>query len=205
MKKIIALTGLTAVLALAGCGAEEPSSEPAAQATQEVEPAQAEPVETATPGTSKVWEVQDPDTWTKYKFDFTKPYSDELTEATDEIFKKSGADEGEWYKVTIDNTEGRDTGTLSYAEIAIVDEAGEQHFPTADIAETLNYLPGEYPDVDAVSADEYNAWVDVSNEWLDRETDAVPGAKAEALIFITDMPDTIERVYLNNNEATPAK
>ena len=203
MNKLIALTGITALIALTGCGQDTPDAKPA-QAVQE----QAEPTAEATteaPESTLVWEVQDPDTWTKYKLDFTTPYSDELTKATDEIFNKSGADEGEWYKVTIDNTEGRDTGTLSYAEIAIVDEAGEQHFPTADIAETLDYLPGEYPDVDAVSPDEYNAWVDVSNEWLDRETDAVPGAKAEALIFITDMPDTIERVYLNNNEATPIK
>ena len=203
MKKLIALTGITALLVLTGCGQDTPDAKPAKAAQEQAEPT-AEAT-TEAPESTLVWEVQDPDTWTKYKFDFTTPYSDELTKATDEIFKKSGADEGEWYKVTIDNTEGRDTGTLSYAEIAIVDEAGEQHFPTADIAETLDYLPGEYPDVDAVSTDEYNTWVDVSNEWLDRETDAVPGAKAEALIFITDMPDTIERVYLNNNEATPAK
>ena len=203
MKKLIALTGITALLVLTGCGQDTPDAKPAKAAQEQAEPT-AEAT-TEAPESTLVWEVQDPDTWTKYKFDFTTPYSDELTKATDEIFNKSGADEGEWYKVTIDNTEGRDTGTLSYAEIAIVDEAGEQHFPTADIAETLDYLPGEYPDVDAVSTDEYNAWVDVSNEWLDRETDAVPGAKAEALIFITDMPDTIERVYLNNNEATPAK
>lgn len=203
MKKLIALTGITALLVLTGCGQDTPDAKPAKAAQEQAEPT-AEAT-TETPESTLVWEVQDPDTWTKYKFDFTTPYSDELTKATDEIFKKSGADEGEWYKATIDNTEGRDTGTLSYAEIAIVDEAGEQHFPTADIAETLDYLPGEYPDVDAVSTDEYNTWVDVSNEWLDRETDAVPGAKAEALIFITDMPDTIERVYLNNNEATPAK
>lgn len=203
MKKLIALTGITALLVLTGCGQDTPDAKPAKAAQEQAEPT-AEAT-TEAPESTLVWEVQDPDAWTKYKFDFTTPYSDELTKATDEIFNKSGADEGEWYKVTIDNTEGRDTGTLSYAEIAIVDEAGEQHFPTADIAETLDYLPGEYPDVDAVSTDEYNAWVDVSNEWLDRETDAVPGAKAEALIFITDMPDTIERVYLNNNEATPAK
>lgn len=203
MKKLIALTGITALLVLTGCGQDTPDAKPAKAAQEQAEPT-AEAT-TEAPESTLVWEVQDPDTWTKYKFDFTTPYSDELTKATDEIFNKSGADEGEWYKVTIDNTEGRDTGTLSYAEIAIVDEAGEQHFPTADIAETLDYLPGEYPDVDAVSTDEYNTWVDVSNEWLDRETDAVPGAKAEALIFITDMPDTIERVYLNNNEATPAK
>ena len=203
MKKLIALTGITALLVLTGCGQDTPDAKPAKAATEQAEPT-AEAT-TEAPESAPVWEVQDPDTWTKYKFDFTKPCSDELTKATDEIFKKSGADEGEWYKVTIDNTEGRDTGTLSYAEIAIVDEAGEQHFPTADIAETLDYLPGEYPDVDAVSTEEYNAWVDTSNEWLDRETDAVPGAKAEALIFITDMPDTIERVYLNNNEATPTE
>ena len=203
MKKLIALTGITALLVLTGCGQDTPDAKPAKAAQEQAEPT-AEAT-TEAPESALVWEVQDPDTWTKYKFDFTTPYSDELTKATDEIFKKSGADEGEWYKVTIDNTEGRDTGTLSYAEIAIFDEAGEQHFPTADIAETLDYLPGEYPDVDAVSTDEYNTWVDVSNEWLDRETDAVPGAKAEALIFITDMPDTIERVYLNNNEATPTK
>ena len=203
MKKLIALTGITALLVLTGCGQDTPDAKPAKAAQEQAEPT-AEAT-TEAPESTLVWEVQDPDTWTKYKLDFTKPYSDELTKATDEIFKKSGADEGEWYKVTIDNTEGRDTGTLSYAEIAIVDEAGEQHFPTADIAETLDYLPGEYPDVDAVSTEEYNAWVDTSNEWLDRETDAVPGAKAEALIFITDMPDTIERVYLNNNEATPVK
>ena len=203
MKKLIALTGITALLVLTGCGQDTPDAKPAKAAQEQAEPT-AEAT-TEAPESTLVWEVQDPDTWTKYKFDFTTPYSDELTKATDEIFNKSGADEGEWYKVTIDNTEGRDTGTLSYAEIAIVDEAGEQHFPTADIAETLDYLPGEYPDVDAVSTEEYNTWVDVSNEWLDRETDAVPGAKAEALIFITDMPDTIERVYLNNNEATPAK
>ena len=203
MKKLIALTGITALLVLTGCGQDTPDAKPAKAAQEQAEPT-AEAT-TEAPESTLVWEVQDPDTWTKYKFDFTKPYSDELTKATDEIFKKSEADEGEWYKVTIDNTEGRDTGTLSYAEIAIVDEAGEQHFPTADIAETLDYLPGEYPDVDAVSTEEYNAWVDTSNEWLDRETDAVPGAKAEALIFITDLPDTIERVYLNNNEATPAK
>lgn len=203
MNKLIALTGITALLVLTGCGQDTPDAKPAKAAQEQAEPT-AEAT-TEAPESTLVWEVQDPDTWTKYKFDFTTPYSDELTKATDEIFKKSGADEGEWYKVTIDNTEGRDTGTLSYAEIAIVDEAGEQHFPTADIAETLDYLPGEYPDVDAVSTDEYNTWVDTSNEWLDRETDAVPGAKAEALIFITDMPDTIERVYLNNNEATPAK
>ena len=203
MKKLIALTGITALLVLTGCGQDAPDAKPAKAAQEQAEPT-AEAT-TEAPESALVWEVQDPDTWTKYKFDFTTPYSDELTEATDEIFKKSGADEGEWYKVTIDNTEGRDTGTLSYAEIAIVDEAGEQHFPTADIAETLDYLPGEYPDVDAVSTDEYNTWVDASNEWLDRETDAVPGAKAEALIFITDLPDTIERVYLNNNEATPVK
>ena len=203
MKKLIALTGITALLVLTGCGQDTPDAKPAKAAQEQAEPT-AEAT-TEAPESTLVWEVQDPDTWTKYKFDFTTPYSDELTKATDEIFNKSGADEGEWYKVTIDNTEGRDTGTLSYAEIAIVDEAGEQHFPTADIAETLDYLPGEYPDVDAVSTEEYNAWVDASNEWLDRETDAVPGAKAEALIFITDMPDTIERVYLNNNEATPAK
>ena len=203
MKKLIALTGITALLVLTGCGQDTPDAKPAKAAQEQAEPT-AEAT-TEAPESALVWEVQDPDTWTKYKFDFTTPYSDELTKATDEIFKKSGADEGEWYKVTIDNTEGRDTGTLSYAEIAIVDEAGEQHFPTADIAETLDYLPGEYPDVDAVSTGEYNTWVDVSNEWLDRETDAVPGAKAEALIFITDMPNTIERVYLNNNEATPAK
>ena len=203
MKKLIALTGITALLVLTGCGQDTPDAKPAKAAQEQAEPT-AEAT-TEAPESALVWEVQDPDTWTKYKFDFTTPYSDELTKATGEIFKKSGADEGEWYKVTIDNTEGRDTGTLSYAEIAIVDEAGEQHFPTADIAETLDYLPGEYPDVDAVSTDEYNAWVDTSNEWLDRETDAVPGAKAEALIFITDMPDTIERVYLNNNEAAPAK
>ena len=203
MKKLIALTGITALLVLTGCGQDTPDAKPAKAAQEQAEPT-AEAT-TEAPESALVWEVQDPDTWTKYKFDFTTPYSDELTKATGEIFKKSGADEGEWYKATIDNTEGRDTGTLSYAEIAIVDEAGEQHFPTADIAETLDYLPGEYPDVDAVSTDEYNAWVDTSNEWLDRETDAVPGAKAEALIFITDMPDTIERVYLNNNEAAPAK
>ena len=203
MYKRIALTAITALLVLTGCGQDTPDAKPAKAAQEQAEPT-AEAT-TEAPESTLVWEVQDPDTWTKYKFDFTTPYSDELTEATDEIFKKSGADEGEWYKVTIDNTEGRDTGTLSYAEIAIVDEAGEQHFPTADIAETLDYLPGEYPDVDAVSTEEYNAWVDTSNEWLDRETDAVPGAKAEALIFITDMPDTIERVYLNNNEATPVK
>ena len=203
MKKLIALTGITALLVLTGCGQDTPDAKPAKAAQEQAEPT-AEAT-TEAPENTLAWEAQDPDTWTKYKFDFTTPYSDELTKATDEIFKKSGADEGEWYKVTIDNTEGRDTGTLSYAEIAIVDEAGEQHFPTADIAETLDYLPGEYPDVDAVSTDEYNAWVDTSNEWLDRETDAVPGAKAEALIFITDMPDTIERVYLNNNEAAPAK
>ena len=203
MKKLIALTGITALLVLTGCGQDTPDAKPAKAAQEQAEPT-AEAT-TEAPVSTLVWEVQDPDTWTKYKFDFTTPYSDELTKATDEIFKKSGADEGEWYKVTIDNTEGRDTGTLSYAEIAIVDEAGEQHFPTADIAETLDYLPGEYPDVDAVSTEEYNTWVDVSNEWLDRETDAVPGAKAEALIFITDLPDTIERVYLNNNEATPTK
>ena len=203
MRKLIALTGITALIALTGCGQDTPDAKPAKAAQEQAEPT-AEAT-TEAPESALVWEVQDPDTWTKYNLDFTKTYSDELTKATDEIFKKSGADEGEWYKVTIDNTEGRDTGTLSYAEIAIVDEAGEQHFPTADIAETLDYLPGEYPDVDAVSTDEYNAWVDTSNEWLDRETDAVPGAKAEALIFITDMPDTIERVYLNNNEATPAK
>ena len=203
MKKLIALTGITALIALTGCTQDSKDAEPAKAA-----PEQAETTAEATteaPESALVWEVQDPDTWTKYNLDFTKTYSDELTKATDEIFKKSGADEGEWYKVTIDNTEGRDTGTLSYAEIAIVDEAGEQHFPTADIAETLDYLPGEYPDVDAVSTEEYNTWVDTSSEWIDRETDAVPGAKAEALIFITDMPDTIERVYLNNNEATPAK
>ena len=204
MYKRIALTAIIALTALTGCTQGE-TTEPVAQTTQDVEPAEAKATKTETPAPKNVWEVQDPDTWTKYKFDFTKPYSDELTKATDGIFKKAGAETGEWYKVTIDNTEGRDTGTLSYAEIAIVDEAGEQHFPTADIAETLDYLPGEYPDVDAVSTEEYNAWVDTSNEWLDRETDAVPGAKAEALIFITDMPDTIERVYLNNNEATPAK
>ena len=203
MKKLIALTGITALLVLTGCGQDTPDAKPAKAAQEQAEPT-AEAT-TEAPESTLVWEVQDPDAWTKYKFDFTTPYSDELTKATDEIFKKSGADEGEWYKVTIDNTEGRDTGTLSYAEIAIVDEAGEQHFPTADIAETLDYLPGEYPDVDAVSTEEYNAWVDTSNEWLDRETDAVPGAKAEALIFITDMPDTIERVYLNNNEATPTE
>lgn len=203
MNKLTALTSLTALLALTGCGQDTPDAKPAKAAQEQAEPT-AEAT-TEAPESTLVWEVQDPDTWTKYKFDFTTPYSDELTKATDEIFKKSGADEGEWYKVTIDNTEGRDTGTLSYAEIAIVDEAGEQHFPTADIAETLDYLPGEYPDVDAVSTEEYNTWVDVSNEWLDRETDAVPGAKAEALIFITDLPDTIERVYLNNNEATPTK
>ena len=203
MKKLIALTGITALLVLTGCGQDTPDAKPAKAAQEQAEPT-AEAT-TEAPESALVWEVQDPDTWTKYKFDFTTPYSDELTEATDEIFNKSGADEGEWYKVTIDNTEGRDTGTLSYAEIAIVDEAGEQHFPTADIAETLDYLPGEYPDVDAVSTEEYNAWVDTGNEWLDRETGAVPGAKAEALIFITDMPDTIERVYLNNNEAAPVK
>ena len=203
MKKLIALTGITALLILTGCGQDTPDAKPAKAAQEQAEPT-AEAT-TEAPESTLAWEVQDPDTWTKYKFDFTTPHSDELTKATDEIFNKSGADEGEWYKVTIDNTEGRDTGTLSYAEIAIVDEAGEQHFPTADIAETLDYLPGEYPDVDAVSTEEYNTWVDTSNEWLDRETDAVPGAKAEALIFITDMPDTIERVYLNNNEATPAK
>ena len=203
MYKHIALTAIIALAALTGCAQDSKDAEPAKAAQEQAEPT-AEAT-TEAPESTLVWEVQDPDTWTKYKFDFTTPYSDELTKATDEIFKKSGADEGEWYKVTIDNTEGRDTGTLSYAEIAIVDEAGEQHFPTADIAETLDYLPGEYPDVDAVSTDEYNTWVDTSNEWLDRETDAVPGAKAEALIFITDMPDTIERVYLNNNEATPTE
>ena len=203
MKKLIALTGITALLVLTGCGQDTPDAKPAKAAQEQAEPT-AEAT-TEAPESALVWEVQDPDTWTKYKFDFTTPYSDELTKATDEIFKKSGADEGEWYKVTIDNTEGRDTGTLSYAEIAIVDDQGEQHFPTADIAETLDWLPNEYPNVDEVPDEDYSAWVDVSNEWMDREVDAVPGAKAEALVFITDMPDTIDGVFLNSIEGTPSK
>ena len=204
MYKRIALTAIIALTALTGCTQGE-TTEPVAQTTQDVEPAEAKATKTETPAPQNVWEVQDPDTWTKYEFDFTNPYSDDLTEATDEIFEKAGADEGEWYKVTIDNTEGRDTGTLSYAEIAIVDDQGEQHFPTADISETLDYLPNEYPNVDEVPDEDYSAWVDVSNEWMDREVDAVPGAKAEALVFITDMPDTIDGVFLNSIEGTPTK
>src|SRR5699024_4479640 len=203
MNKLIALTGITALLILTGCGQDTPDAKPAKAAQEQAEPT-AEAT-TEAPESTLAWEVQDPDTWTKYKFDFTTPYSDELTKATGEIFNKAGADEGEWYKVTIDNTEGRDTGTLSYAEIAIVDDQGEQHFPTADISETLDYLPNEYPNVDEVPDEDYSAWVDVSNEWMDREVDAVPGAKAEALVFITDMPDTIDGVFLNSIEGTPSE
>ena len=91
MKKLIALTGITALLVLTGCGQDTPDAKPAKAAQEQAEPT-AEAT-TETPESTLVWEVQDPDTWTKYKFDFTTPYSDELTKATDEIFKKSGRSE----------------------------------------------------------------------------------------------------------------
>ena len=91
MYKRIALTAIIALTALTGCTQGE-TTEPVAQTTQDVEPAEAKATKTETPAPQNVWEVQDPDTWAKYEFDFTKPYSDELTEATDEIFEKAGAD-----------------------------------------------------------------------------------------------------------------
>src|SRR5699024_9118282 len=99
MYKRIALTAIIALAALTGCTQGE-TTEPVAHTTQDAEPAVAKATCTETTTPYNVWEVQDSDTWAKYEFDFTTPYSDDLTEATDEIFEKAGADEGEWYKVT---------------------------------------------------------------------------------------------------------
>ena len=199
----IAVTATAALIALTGCTTDEPAEKP-------VETAQA--AEATTPAATKsavkedlAWEVQDPDTWTKYTLDFTE-YSNELTDRTDNALKAADAKPVTWATATIDNTEGRDQGTLSYAEIVLVDDEGKQYYPTADITETVSIETEAYQDkmLDQDSG-EYNKLVDLNNDWLDANQDAVPGAKTDNVLMVTDMPDTIVKVYLNNTEATPKK
>lgn len=200
----LAVTATAALIALTGCTTDEPATKP-------VEPT-AQAAEATTPAPTKsaakedlVWEVQDPDTWTKYTLDFTE-YSNELTDRTDSALKAADAKPVAWATASIDNTEGRDQGTLSYAEIVLVDDEGKQYYPTADITETVGIETEAYQDkmLDQDSG-EYNKLVDLNNDWLDANQDAVPGAKADNVLMVTDMPDTIVKVYLNNTKATPKK
>ena len=205
MKKLIALTGITALLVLTGCGQDTPDAKPAKAA-----PEQAEPTAEATteaPESTLVWEVQDPDTWAKYTIDFTE-YHDNLTNDTDAALVEAGAPEVQWGKASIDNTEGRDTGTLGWAEIVVVDGNGDQYYPTADAGETVDEALTDYQDgLLDTDTEGYNALIDLSNEWMEAEAkaDAMPGAETERTILIDELPDTIDRVYLNNNEMTPVK
>ena len=209
MKKLIALTGITALLVLTGCGQDSKDAEPAKAAAEQAE---AKP-EQATNSTEakaddNVYSLTD-ENGTIYTLDLN-PYEDENTKAADDAIAEAMAYEGdvdaseledltEWASLTIDNTDSTMESGLSYLDIQIVGDEMQYGIitdPSGYVAE-LTWM-SEYGD--QADADTYNRMLDIADAF---ETDDVlkPGVKDTYPIVLGEgLPDTIESVWCWDQE-----
>jgi predicted small lipoprotein YifL len=209
VKKIIALTGLTAVLALAGCGQDSPDAKPAEAAAEQVEQVEpsADTVEAKTD--DNVYSLTD-ENGTIYTLDLS-PYSDDLVEETDKIIAEAMSAEGdvdaaeleditEWASLTIDNTKSDMESGSSYVDIQIVGDEMQYGIIT-DPGMYFDELTSDYQ-ISIDDTDAYNHIVDVSNEWMDAAPATVkPGVKVTYPIVLGDgLPETIESVWCWDQE-----
>lgn len=222
----IAVTAVAALtLALAGCGSgssdgnSKPNEEPA------------DPTEAATTAVEDTKEDLDQgngfavyeasDGGTVYTLDLTKPfdYTNDLIERTNKLMIKAiTAVEGEdaelteeqaeqifqWSSLEIDNTQGSAEGSASMVPIQVVGDEMQYDIIT-DVDMFFDEMTMDYTDDDSLSSDAYNEVIEVSNEWIDQDSDAKPGVKLEVPVIISDMPEAVESVWFGDIEMQPKK
>lgn len=219
----IAVASVAALtLALAGCGGSQPEEKAATPA---------DPSEAATTAAEDTKEdleqgngfgiYEATDGGTVYTLDLTKPfdYTNDLIERTNKLMIKAityGEDEEaelteeqaeqifQWSSLEIDNSQGSAEGSASMVPIQVVGDEMQYDIIT-DVDMFFNEMTTDYMDDESLSTDAYNEVVDVSNEWLDQDTDAKPGVKLTVPAIVSDMPDTIESVWFGDVEMQPKK
>ena len=209
MKKLIALTGITALLVLTGCGQDSKDAEPAKAAAEQAE---AKP-EQATNSTEakaddNVYSLTD-ENGTIYTLDLN-PYEDENTKAADDAIAEAMAHESgaeatdldgltEWASLTIDNTNSTMESGISYVDIQIVGDEMQYGIitdPSGYVAE-LTWM-SEYGD--QADADTYNRMLDIADAF---EADGTikPGVKETyPIVLETGLPETIDSVWCWDQE-----
>lgn len=218
-----AVTAIAALsLTLAGCGGSQPKEEPA-------EPA--DPTEAATTAAEDTKEdleqgngfgvYEATDGGTVYTLDLTKPfdYSNDLIDRSNKLMIKAITSEEDedselteeqaeqifqWSSLEIDNTQGSAEGSASMVPIQVVGDE-MQYDVISDVDMFFDEMTEEYMDDESLSTDDYNEVVEVSNEWLDQDTDAKPGVKLTVPVIVSDMPDTVESVWFGDIEMQPKK
>jgi len=207
MKKIIALTSLAAVLALAGCGQANQDAKPVEAVAEKTEAAPTADTVDSNAG-DNVYSLTDEND-TVYTLDLN-PYEDENTKAADEAIAEAMAYEEdidqadaegitEWASLTIDNTKSDVESGSSYVDIQIVGDEMQYGIitdPSSYVAE-LTWM-SEYGD--QADADTYNRMLDIADAF---ETDDVlkPGVKDTYPIVLGEgLPDTIESVWCWDQE-----
>ena len=209
MKKLIALTGIAALLVLTGCGQDSKDAEPAKAAAEQAE---AKPEQATNSAEAKandnVYSLTD-ENGTVYTLDLN-PYEDENTKAADDAIAEAMAHESgteatdldgltEWASLTIDNTNSTMESGISYVDIQIVGDEMQYGIitdPSGYVAE-LTWM-SEYGD--QADADTYNRMLDIADAF---ETDDTlkPGVKDTYPIVLGEgLPDTIDSVWCCDQE-----
>lgn len=222
----IAVTAVAALtLALAGCGSgssdgnSKPNEEPA-DPTEAATTAAEDTKEDLDQGNGfTVYEASDGGT--VYTLDLTKPfdYTNDLIERTNKLMIKAITSvEGEdaelteeqaeqifqWSSLEIDNTQGSAEGSASMVPIQVVGDEMQYDIIT-DVDMFFDEMTMDYTDDESLSSDAYNEVIEVSNEWIDQDSDAKPGVKLEVPVIISDMPEAVESVWFGDIEMQPKK
>lgn len=112
-----------------------------------------------------------------------------------EAFREQvGGDEIGYIKVEIDNTDGTETAGVTGA--VLVDTDGEEYF----YEPAFSVIGDWQDDVEDLSTDEYNASVDLYNEYLNDE--ARPTAKKTAWLLGPAVPEQMSYIELNSPDQT---
>lgn len=211
MKKLIALTAITALLALTGC-TKTPDAEPV-EAVAENTTTKPAKTKTAKKPTEKKAEdsrytLKDVN-GTVYTLDLDPEPTSE-TKAADEAIAKAMAFEAdtdpadlknitEWASLTIDNTNSEVESGASYVDIKVVGDGNQYGIitdPSGYVAE-LTWM-SEYGD--QAEADEYNNMLDVADA-LTKDEVVKPGVKITYPVVIeTGLPTKVDKVWCWDQE-----